>query len=101
MLSAVLGVPCPKQALCHILLGLGILEHCSDTDTSPLHVLVIFQVVFAFFFGGVDVFQELFDLCAGAVTLQQLWVIRDKDVSTKQRTREVGIQLRSSHAKLH
>lgn len=52
MLSAVLGVPCPKQALCHILLGLGILEHCSDTDTSPLHVLVIFQVVFAFFLGG-------------------------------------------------
>lgn len=66
MLSAVLGVPCPKQALCRVLLGLGILEHWSDTETSPVHVLIILQVVFAFFL-GVDVFLfqgSFFDLYA-------------------------------------
>lgn len=65
MLSAVRGAPCPKQALCRVLLGLGILQHWSDTETSPVRVVIILQVVFSFFL-GVDgfLFQGLFDLYA-------------------------------------
>ena len=80
MLSA---VPCPRQASCQLLFGWGVLEHWSDTETSPVRVLITLQVVFAFFL-GVDVFlsQGLCDLYARAATLQRLRVIREEDVFT-------------------